>query len=146
MSDVDLSFYFNVRSRETALCQLAAKALAQGLRISVLAASEGDAHELDRLLWSIPQTGFLPHCAADDPRAAATPVIVDHRPALLPANPVVFNWTGAAITPPAGCTRLIEIVDQDDDERARARARWLDYKAAGVTPRAIDLQEQGRRG
>ncbi|WP_051279672.1 DNA polymerase III subunit chi [Chitinilyticum aquatile] len=146
MTTVDLSFYFNVRSRETALCQLVGKALAQNLRISVLAASQHDAHELDRLLWSVPQTGFLPHCAADDPRAADTPVIVDHRAALLPANPVVFNWSGAAITPPAGCERLIEIVDRDDDERIRARARWMDYKSAGLTPRAIDLQEPSHRG
>ncbi|WP_051305114.1 DNA polymerase III subunit chi [Chitinilyticum litopenaei] len=146
MSSPDLVFYFNVRNREQALCQLVGKALAQGLEIVVHTASESASHEVDRLLWSVPQTGFLPHCPADDARATRTPVIVDHRAELLPDRAVVFNWTSGTLTPAAACQRLIEIVDQDEDNRLRARDRWRSYQSAGLTPRAIDLQELASRG
>ena len=34
------------------------------------------ATKLDRLMWTWPATGFLPHCAAHDALAAETPVLI----------------------------------------------------------------------
>ncbi|AOY00519.1 DNA polymerase III subunit chi [Jeongeupia sp. USM3] len=136
-----VTFYFNVRNREQALCQLVGKALAQKLSISVLAGSESAAYALDRLLWELPQTGFLPHCAADHGDAARTPIVVDHRVELMPARDALFNWTDGV---PGGLeryARVIEIVDQSDDARSAARARWRAYLAHGITPEGIDLLE-----
>lgn len=136
-----VTFYFNVRNREQALCQLVGKAMAQQLAISVLAASESAAYALDRLLWELPQTGFLPHCAADHPDAARTPVIVDYRVELMPARDALFNWTDGV---PGGLdryARVIEIVDQTDEARSAARTRWRAYQTHGITPEGIDLLE-----
>ncbi|MBM3117226.1 DNA polymerase III subunit chi [Jeongeupia naejangsanensis] len=136
-----VTFYFNVRSREQALCQLVGKAMAQKLSISVLAASESAAYALDRLLWELPQTGFLPHCAADHPDAGRTPILVDHRVELMPARDALFNWTDGVPGGLAQYTRVIEIVDQSDEARSAARARWRAYLAHGITPEGIDLLE-----
>ncbi|UXY15146.1 DNA polymerase III subunit chi [Chitiniphilus purpureus] len=139
---MDVTFYFNVKHRGHALCQLVGKALAQRLTINVLTASDADSRELDRLLWEIPQIGFLPHCAADDPLAPVTPIVIDHRPALLSDRAALFNWTEAAI--PAeldGHQRVLEIVERDDAARDQARERWRSYQARGVTPQAVDMLE-----
>ncbi|TJZ79030.1 DNA polymerase III subunit chi [Chitiniphilus eburneus] len=138
---MDVTFYFNVKHREQALCQLVGKALAQRLSVNVLAASERDAHGLDRLLWEVPQTGFLPHCAADDPLVAVTPIVVDHRAALLPQRPTLFNWTDGVPEGHARYERIVEIVDRSDEAREQARLRWRGYVAAGITPKAVDMLE-----
>ncbi len=143
---MDITFYFNVRNREQALCQLVGKALAQGLVLNVLTESAAASTALDRLLWEMPQHGFLPHCGADDPRAAQTPVIIDHRPEKLPTRPLLFNWTNQVATGFDSCDRMIEIVDTDEDLRAAARERWRAYQALGHEPRAIDMQELARNG
>jgi DNA polymerase-3 subunit chi len=143
---MQITFYFNVRNRERALCQLVGKALAQGLTVNILTESEAAGVVLDRLLWDIPPEGFLPHSAADDPRAARTPVIIDQRPEKLPSRPVLFNWTSQVASGFERCERLIEIVDTDEELQAAARERWRAYKAQGHEPSAIDMQELVRNG
>ena len=66
---MQITFYFNVLNREKALCQLVGKSLASGKTVCVLTESAAATAALDRLLWEVPQNGFVPHCAADDPRA-----------------------------------------------------------------------------
>lgn len=141
---MQITFYFNVRNREQALCQLVGKALAQGLEINILTESAAASMVLDRMLWEIPQHGFMPHCGAEDPRVAQTPVIIDHRPEKLPPRAVLFNWTSQLASGFQRCERLIEIVDTDQDLRAAARERWRAYQAQGHEPAAIDMQELTR--
>lgn len=143
---MQITFYFNVNNREHALCQLVGKALAAGKTINILTESTAASAVLDRLLWEVPQHGFLPHCAADDPRADRTPVIVDHRPERLPARQILFNWTGQVAAGFARYDRLIEIVDSDATLRLQARERWRAYQAQGHEPTATDMQELARNG
>ncbi|WP_255992015.1 DNA polymerase III subunit chi [Chitinolyticbacter albus] len=136
-----VTFYFNVTHREQALCQLVGKALAQGLTVNVYTADANDSSAVDRLLWEVPQTGFLPHCAADDALAARTPIIVDHRDGLMAPRAALFNWTDAPPPEALRQGRIFEIVDRDDNHRNRARERWRAYQALGITPTAIDMLE-----
>ncbi|WP_373974356.1 DNA polymerase III subunit chi [Chitinibacter sp. SCUT-21] len=135
----EISFYFNVRSRETALCQLAGKALAAGKRICILSGSEAATQALDRLLWEVPATGFLPHCSADSAQSTQTPIILDHRVELLQPRDVLFNWTDHVAPRFSEFGRLIEIVDTDEELRLAARQRWAAYKQLGYTPTATDM-------
>lgn len=141
-----ISFYFNVRSREHALCQLVGKALAAGQTLNVLTESAAASAVLDRLLWEVPQHGFLPHCDAQNEQAARTPIIVDHRPELLPTRPLLFNWTNQVASGFERYERVIEIVDTDPDQRSQARERWRAYHALGHTPDATDMQELAKNG
>lgn len=135
----EVTFYFNVQHRERALAQLAGKAMAQRLRINVLAADEASALRLDRVLWDTPPTGFLPHCRGDEEIAAQTPIVVDYRASQLDARDVLFNFTGTVPASVAAHTRIIEIVSQDDAERLAARELWRAWQASGITPVAIDM-------
>ena len=136
-----VTFYFNVRNREHALCQLLGKALAQGLSGCVLTGSQAASMALDRLLWEVPQTGFLPHCNGDSPQAARTPFIVDHRPEQIPTRQILFNWSNLLPSVLDQFDRVVEIVDADPENRQAARARWRAYRALGIEPESIDMQE-----
>ncbi|WP_410499316.1 DNA polymerase III subunit chi [Chitinibacter sp. S2-10] len=138
----EISFYFNVRSRETALCQLAGKALAAGKSICILTGSAAATQALDRLLWEIPANGFLPHCSFDAATAEQTPIILDHRAELMTPRDILFNWTDHVAPRFSEFGRLIEIVDADDELRLAARQRWAAYKQLGYTPDAIDMSPQ----
>ncbi|WP_051258925.1 DNA polymerase III subunit chi [Chitinibacter tainanensis] len=136
-----ISFYFNVSSRESALCQLAGKAIAAGKSVWILTGSPAASAALDRLLWEVPATGFLPHCAADDAMVGLTPIVIDHRVELLHDRDVLFNWTDHVVTQLERCARLIEIVDTDEDLKLAARRRWTAYKQLGYAPQGTDMQE-----
>jgi DNA polymerase-3 subunit chi len=142
----EISFYFNVNNRESALCQLVGKALMQGKRMIILTGSEAATKALDSLLWEMPPAGFLPHCQADASFAAETPIIIDHRVEIITPRDILFNWTDRIAPRFSEYSRLIEIVDTDEELKAAARQRWAAYKAQGYTPSATDMQELLNRG
>jgi len=139
MTQID--FYTHVEDKLKTACTLAAKAFARGLRLTAYCPDPETAQRLDRLLWTTPATGFLPHCGPDDPLAAETPVIIDcggdnllHDQVLLNLRP---EW------PPffSRFQRLIEIVSLEDADRAGARERFRFYRDRGYEIRTHDLSK-----
>ena len=137
MTQID--FYTHVADKLRVACQLSAKAYAHGLRVTVFCPDAETAQRFDRLLWLAPSTGFVPHCAPEDPLAAETPVIVDCRGDNLLHEDVLLNlrpeW------PPffGRFQRLVEIVSLDDDDRLAARERDRVYRDRGDEIRTHDL-------
>jgi len=139
MTQID--FYTHVEDKLKTACTLVAKAFARGLRLTAYCPDPETAQRLDRLLWTTPATGFLPHCGPDDPLAAETPVIIDcggdnllHDEVLLNLRP---EW------PPffGRFQRLIEIVSLEDADRAGARERFRFYRDRGYEIRTHDLSK-----
>ncbi|HXJ10557.1 MAG TPA: DNA polymerase III subunit chi, partial [Burkholderiales bacterium] len=64
MTSID--FYFNAADRLQVACRLAAKALAQKKRLLIYAPDADTASRIDRMLWTWPAIGFVPHCAPHD--------------------------------------------------------------------------------
>ena len=139
MTQID--FYTHVENKLATACALAGKAHARGLRVTVLLADPETAQRFDRLLWTTPAIGFVPHCAPDDPLAPETPVIVDWRGEQFLPEEVLLNlrpeW------PPyfGRFQRLIEIVSRDEEDRARARERYRLYRDRGYEIRTHDLSK-----
>ncbi len=115
------------------------KAVAQGKRLLVWAPQAGGAQAIDRMMWTTPATGFVPHCMAHDALAAQTPVLIS-----------------AAATEPNGCDillnlgdecppsferfdRLLEIVSRADGDRQGARGRYRFYRERGYPISDHDL-------
>ena len=137
MTQID--FYTHVEDKPKTACALAAKAVAHGLKVIVFCPDHALAQRVDRLLWTTPAIGFIPHCAPGDALAPLTPVIIDTEGQALPHDEVLVNlrpeW------PPffGRFRRLIEIVSFDDEDRARARARFRFYRDRGYEIRTHDL-------
>jgi DNA polymerase-3 subunit chi len=139
-----IDFYTHVEDKLKTACQLSAKAFGLGLRVTVSCPDPEVAHRFDRLLWTTPQTGFVPHCAPDDPLAPETPVIVDcreddnllHDEVLINLRPEQPSFFGRF-------QRLVEIVSRDDGDRAAARERFRFYRDRGYEIRTHDLSKTG---
>jgi DNA polymerase-3 subunit chi len=144
MTQID--FYTHVRDKQQFACKLSAKALEQGLRVLILAPDERAAEKLDQMLWSLPATGFLPHCRARSPLAEVTPVIVDHDPGELLHDQVLLNLGNSRPAFFSRFQRLIEIVTMDDADREAARERFRFYRDRGYEIRSHDMSQAGGRG
>jgi len=139
MTQID--FYTHVSDRLRTACVLSAKAVARGLRVTVFCTDPDTTQRLDRMLWTTPAIGFIPHCAPDDPLAPITPVILDHVGENLHNDGVLMNlrpeW------PPffSRFHRLVEIVGVDETDRAQARERFRFYRDRGYEIRTHDLSQ-----
>lgn len=129
MTRVD--FYTHAESKLKMACRLCAKALAQGTRLLVYAPDGQTAHELDRLLWTTPATGFVPHCRPDDPLAAVTPIIISEHADTLPHDDVLLNLHAEVPVFFSRFRRLVEIVSTEETDRQQARARFRFYRDRG---------------
>jgi DNA polymerase-3 subunit chi len=141
-----IDFYFNAADKLQVACRLAGKALLQRKRMLIYVPHAETAQRLDRLLWTWPATGFVPHCAPQHPLAGDTAVLIGLEPGDAPGCEVLLNL--GAETPPAfeRFERLLEVVAADDEpERAAARARYRFYRERGYGIADHDLAGDARR-
>jgi len=97
------------------------------------------AEQLDRLLWSQPSTGFLPHCDIASPLANETPIVLASNLDKLPHDRCLLNLGNEL---PPGFSRfveLVEIVSTDDADRLPARDRFKFYRERGYDIEARDI-------
>lgn len=126
-----IDFYIDADDRLQVACRLAAKALAQNLRVLVYAPEGETASAIDRLLWTTPAIGFVPHVMAEHRLAAETPVVIARGDGGSPHDEVLVNlgrdW------PPsfASFQRLVEIVTRDEEDKRAARERYRFYRDRG---------------
>ena len=137
MTSID--FYFNAADKLQVACRLASKAMAQGKRLLIYAPQADTAQRIDRMLWTWQATGFVPHCAAHDPLASETPVLIASAADAHTVCDVLLNL--APDTPPAfeRYERLLELVAQDDEDRRAARERYRFYRERGFRIADHDL-------
>jgi DNA polymerase-3 subunit chi len=135
-----VAFHFNAPDRLDYTCRLLRKAVSAGAYVVVIGAHECLAR-LDRDLWILTTTGFVPHCGADAP------------PQVIQRSPVLFTETlrecvrhevlvnlGESI--PDGFEqfdRVIEVVGQESEDRRTARTRWKAYQKLNLQPIQYDL-------
>ena len=135
-------FYHGASDRIAAACALIGGAWAKCKPLLVYAPDKPVAESIDRLLWTRDQLSFIPHCRADSPLAAETPILIAERLAADAGGERLMNL-GNAI--PQGFERfasLIEVVGQADDERQAARERVHQYKSLGCEVRYFDLSDR----
>lgn len=134
-----IDFYFNASDRLQVACRLAGKALREGKRMLVYAPDAEVAARIDKLMWTWPATGFVPHCPVDDPLAPQTPVLIARSDEVPPQVTLLLNLS--AESPPhfASFERLFEVVGADETEREAARARYKLYRGRGYAIANHDL-------
>jgi DNA polymerase-3 subunit chi len=141
MTQID--FYIQAESRLQVACTLAAKALSRGVRMMILTADGEATEQVDRLLWTSPPIGFLPHCRAQHRLAAVTPIILDHVAEPVVHEHILVNLRDEAPPHFSRFERLMEIVTREESDRERARARFRFYRERGYEIRTHDLSQSG---
>ena len=135
MAKVD--FHSGVDDPLTFACRLLRKAYGAGATVVVTAPSS-TLQELDRALWTFDAHGFVPHLRVrpgqqTDAALRRTPIWLCEGAAPEPCPKVLVNLGAEAPLRMEPFERIIEIVPTDEPERQRARARWRDYEARGLT-------------
>ena len=135
-----IDFYTHVDDRLAIAARIVAKAAAAHGSARVLTPDAAMTDALDKLLWMLPATGFLPHCRMDSPLAAETPVWIDHRPEHSgPAN-VLVNLCAEPPSFFSRFERLVEVVGTDDAAVQAGRVRFKFYRERGYELRAHDVR------
>jgi DNA polymerase III subunit chi len=139
----EVLFYTHADDKLQTACTLAAKALSKGMRAMLYTPDAATSDRLGRLLWSLPATGFLPHCRANDRLAAVTPIIVDHLAEPLIHDQVLFNLRNETPSFFSRFTRLVEIVGRDETDVQSARTRFRFYRDRGYQIHTHTLASRG---
>jgi DNA polymerase-3 subunit chi len=136
----EIAFHFNMLDKLHYACRLLRKVYQSGHRARVV----GDADALstlDQALWTFAAQDFIPHCQAGASAAllAHTPIVLATAAGTEDAGDVLVNL-GTAV--PSGFeryARLIELVSQNQTDRADARLRWRHYADCGYAITRHDL-------
>jgi len=136
-----IDFYTNVLDKVDTACRIVAKGYSLKHRIVVFCPDPQVAQRVDRLLWTSPATGFVPHCSPADALAAVTPVIIDYRGEEPVHDQVLVNLRDERPSFFGRFERLIEIVSVVEEDRERARERFRFYRDRGYEIRTHDLKE-----
>jgi DNA polymerase-3 subunit chi len=126
-----IDFYLDAGDRLQVACRVAAKALAQAHKVVIYAPDGEVARAIDRLLWTTPPTGFVPHVMGDHRLATETPVVIARDAAQLPHDDVLVNLDREQPASFARFNRLVEIVGHDEDDKQAARGRYRLYRDRG---------------
>ncbi|GAB4176754.1 MAG: DNA polymerase III subunit chi [Rhodocyclaceae bacterium] len=139
-----IEFLHDAPDKLAAASRLIGEFYRQGRRVVVHAPDPQLAQRLDRTLWTQPAIGFVPHCSADSPLAAETPVVIAAR---LPDgihDGVLINLDGELPPGFARFERLIEIVGSDEADRVPARERYRFYRDRGYPLASRSLAGEAR--
>ena len=139
-SRVAIDFHVNVDHPLIHACRVVRKALGTGRTVLVFSRDAQRLTRLDSALWTFSALDFLPHVYADSELADRTPVWLSMtalrdraRDMLLllddEAAPEFERWFDRF-------ERVIEIVSNEEDDRARARVRFKTYRERGFAPRS----------
>lgn len=135
-------FYHGAADRIAAACALLGGAYAKKKPMLVFAPEDAVANGVDRMLWTHPALGFVPHCRADSPLAGETPIVITDSLQTTTQRERLMNLDRGI---PPGFARfesLIEVVGQDEADRNAARDRVKFYKEHGCEVRYFDLSER----
>ena len=139
MTSID--FYFNADDRLQVACRLAGKAMKQGQRLLIYAPQAETAARIDKMLWTWPATGFVPHCAVHSRLAAETPVLIASGDEAPEACEVLLNL-GAECPPHfERFARLLEVVSREDQDKEQGRGRFRFYRERGYPISNHDLAQ-----
>jgi DNA polymerase-3 subunit chi len=139
MTSID--FYFNAEDRLQVACRLAGKALKQNQRVLIYAPDPETSSRIDRMLWTWPAIGFVPHCTVHAPLAAETPVLIASGEETPEGCEVLLNL-GAECPPHfERFARLLEVVSAEEADKEKGRGRFRFYRERGYQISNHDLAQ-----
>ena len=137
----EITFYTHADDPLDIARRVAIKAHGQGKQVMIYAPDAATADAIDRLLWTMPATGFVPHCRDSDALAGETPVLIGTRADALRSADVMINLHCEQPPAFARFERLVEIIGPDEAGMEQGRERYRFYKTRGYALHAHDLRQ-----
>ncbi|WP_415034273.1 DNA polymerase III subunit chi [Azonexus sp.] len=135
-------FYYDASDALAAACALVKGVWKKRNPLLIYAPDPNLANSLDRALWSTEAASFIPHCRADSPLAAETPILIAAQLDQVAQTERLMNLSRDI--PPAyqRFTTLVEVVSRAEDDRLAARARVQHYRADNCAIQFFDLSQR----
>jgi DNA polymerase-3 subunit chi len=139
-----IDFHFNVEHPLIHACRVVRKALGSERTVLVFSRDAQRLARLDSALWTFSALDFLPHVYADSELAPRTPVWLSMEPPPAERRRDVLLVLDDEVAPDferwfERFERVIEIVSNEPEDRARARARFKAYRERGLAPCSHDI-------
>lgn len=139
-----IDFAFGATERITQACQTSLRQYLAGQRLLVYCTDAARLKAFDQKLWSVDEAAFVPHVSADDPAAPDTPIwlVANNLPQALaraPAKAWLLNLDDQCPPGIEHVVRVLEIVSDEDEDKAAARERWRLYQAGGHEVKSFRL-------
>jgi DNA polymerase III subunit chi len=134
-----VEFLHSAPDRIQAAAQWLQQAWARRQAVLVYVPDAEAAARLDRVLWTQPQLSFLPHCRADSPLAAETPILLTDRLDAPPQENCLLNLSNELPPTFSRFEQVIEIVSTDDTDKLPARERFKFYRERGYPLDSHDI-------
>lgn len=142
----EVRFYHLQRTTlDAALPPMLEKTYARGQRAVVRLGSPERVEAMASRLWTYAERSFLPHGTARDGRPDQQPIWLTAEEENPNGAEVLFLADGARATALGGFELCVELFDGSDDVAvAEARARWREYKTAGLKLVYYQQNDDGR--
>jgi len=137
----EVTFYTHADDPLDVARRVAAKAHGQGKQVMIYAPDAAVADAIDRLLWTTPALGFVPHCRDSDALAGETPVLIGADADAVRHADVMINLHSGEPPAFARFERLVEIVGLDEAGVEAGRERYRFYKTRGYALKTHDLRQ-----
>ena len=121
----------SVENRLRFACRLTDKAYRLGNRVFIHTESAQQTRLLDDLLWTFQQNSFVPHSLYQDTGETPAPVLLAHDAEPDAGSQVLINLAAEVPLFFSRFERVVEIVDQDENQRQQARERFKFYRDRG---------------
>ncbi|PKO47213.1 MAG: DNA polymerase III subunit chi [Betaproteobacteria bacterium HGW-Betaproteobacteria-22] len=134
-----VEFFVNVPDKLVQVASLCGKALSKGRQLTVFAENERICKDLQHILWQHEASSFLPSALSREPLSKVTPIVLAIDGLNLIQDDVLINLQSDC--PPffSRFRYLIEIVGQDEADKAQARMRYKFYRDRGYQIKSTDL-------
>jgi DNA polymerase-3 subunit chi len=131
----EITFHLNANNKLDYCCRLLRKAYTSQAKV-VVKGSRDMLKQLDQALWNISATDFIPHCNCDAESFLlnASPIVLTSNIEsldTLPHHQVLLNIDDDVAPGYEKFERVIEIVGDLDEDKAKARIRWRHYSQRG---------------
>ena len=136
-----IDFYSGAEDKLHTACELSNKWMQNGMRVMLHTPDVATTQALDTLLWCYPALAFIPHCRSDEAAAAAMPVLIGHHTEPFPHSDVLISLHTVCLPFFSRFQRVIEIINQDTEDKRLGRERFSFYRDRGYEMQHINLQE-----
>ena len=131
-------FYSNLTDKQITLHNLVQQALEKRHLVTILAESEQAASQVNSGLWRHDPSSFMPNVLDSHVLAAETPVLIDWQEKTLFQDDILINLMQVQPTSFSRFRKLIELVGNDENDKAAARQRYKFYRDRGYEIKHFD--------
>lgn len=136
-----VEFLFNVPDKFAKIAELCEKAAGKGRQLTIFTPDDVTSTALQKTLWQLSATSFLPSSKSEDILSEFSPIVLDTNGAQLQQDDILINLQ--AQHPPffSRFKHLVELVGLDEADKVAARLRYKFYRDRGYEVKSTDVAE-----